>query len=67
MPQYGPDETLDLHVRAEAAGRFQLDDVIDFEGLQYKVILYQPQSDGTVKVRITPTGHKGNYAPPLTH
>lgn len=67
MSRFGPDETLEAHITQDAAARFKLGDLIDYEGRQYKVIRYVEMMDRTVKVMLEPTGHKANFVPPLSH
>jgi hypothetical protein len=64
MSRFGPNETLDAHITAQAAAAFKEGDLIDFEGRQYKVAVYLPQPDGTVKVTLAPTGADANFVPP---
>lgn len=59
-----PTANLDIHAKAGPASRFKLGDFIDFEAWQYKVIGYEPQSDGSAKVKLEPTGHKANHVAP---
>jgi hypothetical protein len=59
-----PTIPLDIHARAGVASQFGLGDYIDFEGWQYEVIGYEPQPDGTAKVRLQPTGHPAQRAVP---
>lgn len=56
MSGIDPTAILDIHARAGPASQFKLGDFIDFEDLQYRVIAYEPQPDGSAKVRLEPTG-----------
>ena len=58
-----PTETLDIHAKAGPASQFGLGDFIDFERWQYKVIAYDRQPDGSVKIRLEPTGFPANHRP----
>lgn len=66
MSDTPPTANLDIHAKAGPAQQFKLGDFIDFEAWQYKVIGYDPQPDGTVKVMLEPTGRKANHVAPTT-